>query len=147
MSKIDVGRVLLGGLVAGLVLNIGEYILNAVILVQQWRDVAAQLRLPEPGGEQVPWLIILHFLIGIMMVWFYAAVRPRFGAGPRTALLAGFAVWILLWLLGTSAGWIMGVIPTRALIITWIWGFFEVPISTLAGAWLYSEGPAPADAA
>ena len=33
------------------------------------------------------------FLVGIFAVWLYAAIRPRYGAGPKTALCAGAAVW------------------------------------------------------
>ncbi|HSE60477.1 MAG TPA: hypothetical protein VLA99_17380 [Nitrospiraceae bacterium] len=28
-------------------------------------------------------------------LWLYAAIRPRFGAGPKTALYAGLGVWVL----------------------------------------------------
>ena len=33
--------------------------------------------------------------MGILMTWWYAAIRPRFGAGPKTAAIAGFAVWLI----------------------------------------------------
>jgi hypothetical protein len=34
MKKINMGRVLLGGLIAGVVLNIGEFLLNGVVLAK-----------------------------------------------------------------------------------------------------------------
>ena len=37
MTNINVGRVLLGGLVAGVVLNIGEFILNGLLLAETMR--------------------------------------------------------------------------------------------------------------
>ena len=48
MGKINVGRVLLGGLLAGLVLNIGEYVLNEIILSAAMRDDFSRLNLPQP---------------------------------------------------------------------------------------------------
>jgi hypothetical protein len=33
----------------------------------------------------------------------------------------------------------MDVFPARLLLIGMIWGLFEIPISALAGAWLYRE--------
>ena len=42
MGKINFGRVLLGGLVAGLVINIGEYLLNGVVLAKQMEGTFAK---------------------------------------------------------------------------------------------------------
>ena len=39
------------------------------------------------------------FLIGLFAGWLYAAIRPRYGAGPKTALCAGLFVWFLGYLL------------------------------------------------
>lgn len=38
MGKINIGRVLLGGLAAGLVMNIGEFLLNAVVLAKDLEE-------------------------------------------------------------------------------------------------------------
>ena len=35
-----------------------------------------------------------QFVVGLLLAWLYAAMRPRYGAGPGTALRAGFAVWL-----------------------------------------------------
>src|SRR5207249_3963498 len=48
------------------------------------------------------------FLVGIFAVWLYAAIRPRYGAGPKTALCAGAAVWGLGYHEGTHPR-----VPTR----------------------------------
>ena len=36
-------------------------------------------------------VVIVDFILGILTVWVYAAIRPRFGPGPRTALTAALA--------------------------------------------------------
>ena len=41
MSNINIGRVVLGGLVAGLVLNIGEFVLNDFMLGAQMKSFLA----------------------------------------------------------------------------------------------------------
>ena len=38
MGKINLGRVLLGGLLAGLILNIGEFVLNEKVLGPQMKE-------------------------------------------------------------------------------------------------------------
>jgi hypothetical protein len=39
--------------------------------------------------------IIGGFIAGIAAIWLYAAARPRFDAGPKTAALTGFAYWVV----------------------------------------------------
>src|SRR5437899_10511040 len=87
MGKINLGSVVLGGLVAGVVLNIVDYLVFAVVL-----------KLPVTSGQLI-WFVILDFVYGIGLVWVYAAVRPRFNPGPRTAVIAGAAVCIFVGLL------------------------------------------------
>src|SRR6266566_3820206 len=87
MGKINLGSVVLGGLVAGVVLNIVDYLVFAVVL-----------KLPVTSGQLI-WFVILDFVYGIGLVWVYAAVRPRFNPGPRTAVIAGVAVWFFVGLL------------------------------------------------
>jgi len=43
----------------------------------------------------------LNVVAGIWALWLYAAIRPRYGAGPKTAAIAGFS-W---WLIATIATW------------------------------------------
>ena len=92
MCGINMGRVLLGGLLAGLVINIGEYVLNDLLLVEEWAAVSEALSLPPHEGSTILWFIIWGFVIGITMVWLYAAIRPRCGAGVKTAICAGLGV-------------------------------------------------------
>jgi len=55
-------------------------------------------------------------------------------------VITGLAVWFVVWLLGFGGFGVSGMFPGNLVVITLIWGFFEVPIVTLAGAWLYQEG-------
>ena len=100
---------------------------------------------PEGAGVMIAY-VVFNFLLGIALVWLYAAVRPRFGPGPKTAVITGLAAWFLLWFLGFGGTLIGGLYPTNLVVIIVIWELFEVPIATLAGAWLYQEGGAPAAA-
>ena len=61
------------------------------------------------------WLACLAFafLCGIAAVWLYAAIRPRFGAGLKTALIAGIAVWFFYRFLGAVAEMNMGLSSQR----------------------------------
>jgi hypothetical protein len=81
------------------------------------------------------------FVLGIASVWLYAAIRPRYGAGPKTAVCAGLAVWILahLWSGVYLGAGFAGLVTPRLAFLPVAWGLFEAPLGTLAGAWLYRE--------
>src|SRR5262249_25853854 len=86
MTNINLGRVLLGGLVAGLIICAGQFVLNGIVLTSQWTAVMESIHRPVVGPSQIILFNILAFVEGIAAVWIYAAIRPRFGAGPKTAV-------------------------------------------------------------
>src|ERR1051325_2826717 len=92
MGKINWGRVVVGGLLAGVVLNIVDFVYFGVLMKQ---DIAAAMQAlgKQPGAMDslVPLFVALDFVYGIGLLWVYAAIRPRFGAGPKTAVIAGVA--------------------------------------------------------
>ncbi|MFQ5742696.1 MAG: hypothetical protein ACE5HV_03810 [Acidobacteriota bacterium] len=139
MGKINMGRVILGGLLAGLVMNIGETLLNTVIVGEEFEAATEALGLPPVGGSAIAIFVIMGFALGCAMVWLYAAIRPRFGAGPKTAICAGLLIWSFVYLYA-GIGWMaMGLFPSSLIMVSILWGLFEVPISAVAGAWLYKE--------
>jgi len=139
MGKINLARVIIGGLLAGLIINIGEFILNDVILKQRWADAAKLHNLASMGTKEMVYFVVLSFAIGLVMIWVYAAIRPRFGAGPKTAICAGLIVWALAYLLPSAGEVVMQMLPRRLLFYGTLWGLFELPIAGLVGAWLYKE--------
>jgi hypothetical protein len=139
MGKINLGRVVLGGLLAGLIISIGEYLWFGVLLAKSWTDAMAALNRPAIGTEGNSLFIILFFALGIFSVWVYAAIRPRFGAGPMTALCAGLVVWFLAAFFPAAGMLPMNLFPRSLLFYGMLWELFEFPIATLAGAWIYKE--------
>lgn len=133
------GRVILGGLLAGLVINVGEFILNEPILGEQWQAAMESLNREPMGGQAIAVFVVLAFLVGIACVYTYAAIRPRFGAGAKTAVCAGLLVWALAYLYPAIGAVPTDIFPTSLLAIGTLWGLFEIPIATVAGAWLYRE--------
>jgi MFS family permease len=144
MGKINGARVILGGLVAGLIINISESVLNGVVLAKDM-DAAVKALGREMGGTQLTMFITWGFLVGIFAVWLYAAIRPRYGAGPKTAIMAGLAVWCLGYLLAAVTPAALTLFPTNLMIIGLVVGLVEVILGTLAGAWIYSEAAATQD--
>ena len=139
MGSINMGRVVVGGLVAGLLINVSEFILNGVVLGRDMNTAMAALNRPPIDGSMIVWFVLLAFGIGLMAVWVYAAVRPRFGPGVQTAVCASLVVWGLAYLYPNLGTMILGLFPTRLMIIATVWGLAEMLIAGLAGAWIYTE--------
>lgn len=143
MRHTNRGRVLLGGLLAGLVINIFEFVTNGIVLKADWAQAMHALgKNPGVSGSAIAIYNVWGFLAGIAAVWIYAAIRPRYGAGAGTAARAGIATWGLASFLASLANYPSGVFPTRLLVITAVVAFFEMIIATIAGAWLYKEDAA-----
>lgn len=142
MHRISWNRVLLGGLLAGFVMNVSEAALNGGVLGD---DAAAMFRSFHVSDTTEPWQIIsligMTFVLGIASVWLYAAIRPRFGPGPGTAIRAGLAVWVLahLWSGVYLGSGLTGLIPAKLAWLPVVWRLVEAPVATLIGARVYRE--------
>lgn len=145
MNGMSAGGVIKGGLLAGLVINVGEFLLNGVIIAQPWEEAMAAM-----GAQQGPAAMTLYvvgaFVMGVVALWLYAAARPRLGAGPMTAVKVGLVVWLMAWA-WPILGWMaMGIVPQNILWISLVWGLVEVPLAVVVGAWIYKEEGAAAAA-
>jgi hypothetical protein len=140
MGKINMTKVLVGGLIAGLVLNVIDGVLYGVVLKDQMAAAMASINRPPMTNAQMPWFIFLDFIAGVFLVWLYAAVRPRFGAGPATAAKAGVAAWFVGGLLVTLFMWPMHLMSQNMTIMTTVVTLVEWPLATVIGAKFYTEG-------
>jgi riboflavin transporter FmnP len=139
MGRISLARVVLGGLVAGIVINFFQFVLNGYFLANDWRDLMESLHLPQLGMDEVISFVVLGFVTGLVAVWTYAAIRPRFGAGPKAAIYAALLTWVTAYFLSNAVGVVAGT-QTRAIACTvMIVGVIEIVLATLAGAFFYKE--------
>jgi len=139
MTNINFGRVLVGGLLAGFLLNLGEFLLNEVIFVRQMEEMARRLNIVRPGVAFITAAVGLTFLIGILLVLIYALVRPRLGAGPKSAIVAGLIGWFFVYFYaGILNGLLFGV-STKLMVVGIFWGLGEYVLAAIAGAALYKE--------
>jgi hypothetical protein len=139
MGKINFGRVLLGGLVAGLILNIGEYVLNDIVLAIQMGEILRKFGVPKPGTNFIVLAVVMTFLLGIVLVWVYALIRSRRGPGPKTAVIAALIMWFGIYLYTGVINGTLLRIPMNMILIGCVWGLVEYIAAALAGAALYQE--------
>lgn len=140
MGKINLGRVILGGLVAGIVAIIVGYLVDGLLLSSTWNTQMNALGHPELSTNQIVLFNLLGLVTGIALVWIYAAIRPRFGAGVKTAVCAGLAVWFVGVLIpNLSLMWVTGLFGRRLTAYTTAGGLIEIVAGAIAGAALYKE--------
>ena len=141
MSKINLSRVIFGGVVAGLVIDVCEGILNGVILKQQWADAFAALGKASDtmSVKQIVAFNLWGLTAGVITVWLYAGLRPRFGAGPRTAILAGLTVWALAFALATAVPVFFHLYPVGLGLTAVALEAVEMILAGLAGGAIYKE--------
>ncbi len=139
MAGINTAGVVKGGLAAGLVMNISETILNVPVAGAQMEAELVARNLPPVAGGAIAVFILICFAVGLLTVWLYAAIRPRFGPGAKTAICAGLFVWAVgyVWcaiVLGTIGMHSWGLI---ALGVVWTLG--EMVLASWVGGYLYTE--------
>lgn len=136
VASINWGRVVWGGLAAGLVVNAFEYGGHRVYLDDAWTAAFRAL-----GKTPTGWATFIpaNFFIGILLVWLYARLRPRYGRGPKTALRSGLATWVVFWAIPLMAIVPMDLFPISLLAAAIALGVVDVGLAVLLGAWLYQE--------
>ncbi len=139
MAQINTGRLIGGGLAAGLVINVVESVVNLSVLAGPMEEMLAARNLEPVGGSAIAGFIVLGFLLGFALVWVYAAIRARFGPGPGTALKAALAVWAIFYVLGVGANWLMGIAPTSIYVITLGYTLVMFIAAAYVGGMVYRE--------
>src|SRR5213592_1582132 len=81
VGKINWGRVILGGLLAGLVLNVVDFVYYGMVMKQDMAAAMQALGKPPIPDSMIWVFVVWDFVMGIGLVWLYAAIRPRFGPG------------------------------------------------------------------
>jgi hypothetical protein len=140
---INTQKVVVGGIVAGVVMTVIGFISNMFILGARMK---AESDAFKPGladqmmqGPAVITNIVMNLILGLALVWTYAAIRPRFGPGLKTATYVAVLFWILAGIF--YSGYLhMGMMSSG---LWWSFAFVGLVnflLSAWAGAKFYTEG-------
>lgn len=139
MGGMNLVRVLLGGIVAGVVANAGDFVINTYLLAEDMSRMATRLGLDQSAldASMTTWIVV-DFLYGILIVFAYAAMRPRFGAGPKTAVIAGLTVFLAatVVLAGFQA---IGIFAPDTFVKNAVLSLVVTVAASLAGGAVYKE--------
>lgn len=137
MGRINWKRVFVCGAVTGLVWTM----LSAISTWYLGADFNAAVpgnKIFAPSARLAAFLFAVSLLGGIWAIWLYAAIRPRYGAGAKTAAVAGFSWWVVTMLADATWG-SFGLVPVKALLPLSAVSLPEMIVAALVGAWLYRE--------
>lgn len=142
-------KVIVGGLAAGVVSNVLGFLLFGMWLGPKFNAeldavaAGASARMSTPGAMTAS--ILTSFVVGILLVWIYAAIRPRFGPGFKTAAYAALVIWICGFLF--YQGWYFGgLMSGTSYILASIVQLVMLLASAYVGGMLYREEGAGAPA-
>ena len=139
LQTLDWRRVLLCGLVTGFVWTL----LSLTLLVLVGGEFLAALpgsRLRAAGGGLHMFLFFSNLAAGIWALWLYAAIRPGYGPGPKTAVIVGLAWWVIISL--QSGKWVALVsMPATPVLAPLAATLLAIILAVMIGAWFYERRP------
>jgi hypothetical protein len=139
---INTSKVIVGGLIGGVVANVIAAVINGFVLSgMQKADLDRlnpALAAGAMAGNKIAIFLILAFVWMIANVWIYAAIRPRFGPGPKTAAYAGIVSWVIgMAIAGNFAT--LGILSWSVYCASAVSALINSVVSTMVGAKFYSE--------
>ena len=148
MARINWGRLILGGLIAAIILFFTDGFIHERLVKADWHAIYAGLRAtePEPHGASMAYFALYELGRGLIALLFYATMRTHFGAGPKTAVLAGIACWIAFSVAGPAQFIPLGFFSNALWLKVGALHLVTTILATIAGAAIYKDAPQPATA-
>jgi hypothetical protein len=135
---INSGKVVLGGLVAGVVANVLDYVFQGIILRPDFETMQQRLNLdPVAASNPVPWIVV-DFVLGFLLIITYVGFRTRWGPGPKTAIYAGIVIYVAIAAM-MGALTTIGVFAMDTYMKSSALSLVTLMCSSLAGAYVYKE--------
>ena len=139
MGRMNIGRLVAGGVAAGVVGNLMHFVIGQYLTKVEMADMMQRLNLSEAvvNGSVATWVIV-DFVWGLLLVFTYAAMRPRFGAGPGTAVVSSVTLW--LGVCSVFAGLTaMGLYTEQMFLKQSVLNLVATVVPGLVGAYIYKE--------
>jgi hypothetical protein len=145
MTRVNWTRLIIGGLVASWICFATDGLMHNHLLEADWaRLFEALCGAPPPAKEHEHAGALISFFDyelgrGLGAVFLYVMMRARYGAGPKTALLAGVVAWLICSVSGPAQFIPLGLFSHA---LWWKMGaihFVTTLAASLAGAAIYRE--------
>lgn len=139
MPGIDRRRLVIGGVAAGLLMNVLDAITNGVLMFSELEANARRLGL-DPRAPETPLgiatLAAIDVVYGLVIVWLYAVLAARYGPGWKPALASAAVVFVST--MGILVGFmLMRVLTPWLLVQMGAAGAVTLAAGALVGARVY----------
>lgn len=142
MGKMNFRRWLLAGLVAGVIMDILGFFIDGLWLKGAWQAGMQSLGVSGFAPSVWEWSNVLGVVNGLLAMWVYVGIRPRFGAGLNTAFKAAIVVWFIGSLIPNLVFMVFGGLFSHQLAAYVTLGaFVQTVVGVIAGAATYKEEP------
>jgi hypothetical protein len=132
-------RIAVGGVAAGVVIFVIEGVASQLYMGAMEEAMTAHSLAMSVTPAGIALGVIMSLLVGSVLVWLYAAARPRFGPGPKTAAMVAVAFWLGGTVTSLVGYRMVGLYPDSLLLQWGAIGLVEVILAAMAGGWLYRE--------
>ena len=139
MAGINVGRWFAGGIAAGILIWLVHGAANMLYMSDIQAAMQAHGLSMEMSASVLVMSLAVSLIAGLALVFFYAAARPRFGPGPKTAVIVAVALWLGGYFLLLVGYEMMELFPTRMLAQWGVVGLVEMILAAILGGWIYRE--------
>lgn len=139
MGGINVGRWLGAGAAAGALIWLVEGLASVLYMDDMQAALAAHGMTFEVTATILVLSVVISLIMGLTLIFFYAAARPRFGPGPRTAVIVALGVWLAGYFVALVGYYMLGLYPGGMLVIWGIVGLVETILAALLGGRIYRE--------
>jgi hypothetical protein len=145
MTKINWARLILGGIVATVILFLTDGVLHEHLVHHDWDMLPAALgaRESQKGhGVAIMYFFVFELGRGMISLLIYALMRPFYGPGPKTAVLAGLAAWLAFSVAGPAQFIPLGFYSNALWAKVAGYQLITSIVAALAGAALYKDAAA-----
>lgn len=141
MSNINWGRLILGALIVAAICFISDGFLHQRVIDDQWESLIAGLGITirEHAGWTMIYFVIFELGRGFLTLFVYALMRPRYGAGPLTAVWAGVVAWFAYSFTGPVQFIPLGFYNEQLWLAVGGYQLLASIIAAVAGAAVYKE--------
>ena len=141
MPRINWLRLLAVTLIAAVIMFLTDGLLHEKIVGADWTAVYTHLGIPEPRHDAsgIYYFIVFELGRAFTAMFLYALMRAFWGAGSKTAVVAGIVGWIAFSVTGPAQFIPLGFYST---VLWWKVAAYQLItsiVATIAGAALYRD--------
>jgi hypothetical protein len=146
MTNVNWGRFILGALIVAAICFVSDGFLHQRVVTEQWLAVRDALgaTTPDHSGFSMIWFVVFEAGRGFLAMYVYVLLRPRLGAGVKTATWAGVVTWVAFSLTGPAQFIPLGFYSTMLWFSVAVYQLVFTIIAAIMGAAPYSEKGAAA---